>query len=47
MNKVNYPIKSLSIRLHTITDKGMKDLAALGSTMESLNIMYYERSDLF
>ena len=47
LNKVSYPIKNLSIFLVELTDKVLVNLRALGSTIESLDIMYYMRSILF
>lgn len=47
LNELDYPIKTLSLRLHTITDEGMKNLAALGSNLESLDLTYIKRFDLF
>ena len=43
MGQLDYPIKSLTIFLIHLSEKGMEGLCAMGSTMENLVLLYNSR----
>ena len=47
MNKVTYPLKCLSVCVSELTEEGMRDLCAMGPTIESLELEYIERLESF